>query len=158
MQEPGKMQNTPRFSCRFKGWLIVLTMCLVVGLLLGGVAYTQRHQIHQFLQDLREPPVQAVHITPLTLSPATTTTTPGHVAETDWTTYHDDNARSGVVAKMPDLTAFANLWKQPLDGAVYAEPLVVGGQLIVVSENATVFSLNAQTGQRILRSTVATHV
>jgi len=159
MQEPDKMQSAHRSSRRFtKGWLIVLTLCLVVGLLLAGVAYDQRHQIHQFLQSLREPPAQTVHITPLTLPPATTTTTPGQVAETDWTTYHDDNARSGFVAKIPDPTAFANLWKQALDGAVYAEPLVVGGKLIVVTENDTVYSLDAQTGQITWHTNVGTPV
>jgi outer membrane protein assembly factor BamB len=159
MQEPDKMQSTPGASRRFtKGWLIVLTICLVVGLLLAGVAYTQRHQIHQFLQGLREPPVQAVHITPLTLPPATTTTTPGQVAKTDWKTYHDNNARSGFVAEMPDPTALANLWKQSLDGAVYAEPLVVGGQLIVATENDTLYSLDAQTGQIEWHTNVGTPV
>jgi YVTN family beta-propeller protein len=148
MQEPDKMQSTPKGSRRLtKGWLIVLTICLVVGLLLAGMAYTQRHQIHQFLQGLQEPPVQNVHITPLTLPPATMTTTPGRIAETDWTKYHDNNVCSGFVAKMPDPTAFANLWRQPLDGAVYAEPLVVGGQIIVVTENDSMYALDAQTGQ-----------
>jgi outer membrane protein assembly factor BamB len=158
LQEPDKKQSTPRVSRRFKGWLIVLTICLIAGLLLAGAAYQQRHQIHQFLQSLREPPVQTVHITPLTLSPATTTTTPGQVAETDWTTYHDNNARSGFVPKMPDPTALANLWKQPLDGAVYAEPLVVGGQLIVVTENDSMYSLNPQTGQVVRHTNVGTPV
>ena len=158
MQEPNK-KSSPRVSRRFtKGWLIVLTICLIVGLLLAGAAYKQRHQIHQFLLSLREPPVQTVHVTPLTLSPATTTTTPGQVAETDWTTYHDNNARSGFVPKMPDPTALANLWKQPLDGAVYAEPLVVGGQLIVVTENDTMYSLNDQTGQVAWHTNVGTPV
>jgi outer membrane protein assembly factor BamB len=159
MQEPDKMQGTPRASRRFtKGWLIVLTICLVVALLLAGVAYTQRHQIRQFIQELREPPAQTVHITPLTLPSVTTTTTPVQVTATDWTTYHGDNMRSGFVAKMPDPTAFANLWKQTLDGAVYAEPLVVGEQLIVVTENDTVYSLNAQTGQIEWHTSVGTPV
>ena len=158
MQEPNK-KSSPRVSRRFtKDWLIVLTICLIVGLLLAGAAYKKRHQIHQFLQGLRQPPVQAVHITPLTLSPATTTTTPGQVAETDWTTYHDNNVRSGFVPKMPDPTALSNLWKQPLDGAVYAEPLVVGGQLIVVTENDTMYSLNDQTGQVAWHTNVGTPV
>jgi len=59
---------------------------------------------------------------------------------------------------MPDPTALANLWKQPLDGAVYAEPLVVGGQLIVVTENDTMYSLNDQTGQVAWHTNVGTPV
>ncbi len=159
MQGPDKMPGIPRTTHRFtKGWLIILTTCLVVGLLLAGLAYTQRHQIHQFLQGLREPPVQTVHITPLTLPPATTTTTPAQVTATDWTTYHHDNTRSGFVAKTPDPTGLTNLWKQPLDGAVYAEPLVIGGQLIVVTENDSLYSLNAQTGQIEWHTNVGTPV
>ena len=148
MQEPDKTQSTPRASRRFtKGWQIVLAICLVVGLLLAGVAYTQRHQIHQVIQGLREPPVQAVHITPLTLPPATTTATHGQATATDWITYHDNNARSGFVADMPDPTALTNLWKHALDGAVYAEPLVIGREVLVVTENDTFYALDAQTGQ-----------
>lgn len=148
MQEPGNRQRPSKVPSRFtRGWRVVLTICLVVGVVLAGVAYIQRHQIHQVIQGLLEPPVQAVHLTPLTLPPATTTVTPGQVAATDWTTYHKDATRSGFVANLPDPTALAPRWKQPLDGAVYAEPLVVGGQIIVVTENDTVYSLNAQTGQ-----------
>jgi outer membrane protein assembly factor BamB len=114
---------------------------------LAGVAYTQRHQLHQLLQNLREPPVQPVHITPLTLPPATASTTPGSVAEADWTTYHKNAARSGFVAGTPDPTALTHLWKRPLDGAVYAEPLVVGEHLIVATEQDSVYSLDTGTGQ-----------
>jgi outer membrane protein assembly factor BamB len=159
MQGPNNTPGTPRVPRRFtRGWLIVLVLCLVVGLLLASVGYIERHQIHQILLSLREPPAQPVHITPLTLPPATTTTTPAPPGATDWTMYHFDNARSGLVANMPDPTAFANLWKQPLDGAVYAEPLVVGGQLIVVTENDTVYSLDAKTGQIGWHTSVGTPV
>ena len=133
---------------------IVLTILLVVVILLAGLLYSQRHQIHQFIQGLTVPPVQPVQITPLTLPPATTTATPGQVTATDWTTYHENNARTGFVADMPDPTALANLWKQPLDGAVYAEPLVVDGEVIVVTEDDTFYALDAQTGQVEWRTNV----
>jgi outer membrane protein assembly factor BamB len=155
MKEPEKTQSAPKTPRRLtKNWRIVLTICLIVGLLLAGLLYSQRHQIHQFIQGLTVPPVQPVHITPLTLPPATTTAIPGQVTTTDWTTYHKNNARTGFVADMPDPTAFANLWKQPLDGAVYAEPLVIGGEVIVVTENDTFYALDAQTGQIEWRTNV----
>ncbi len=150
MKEPDQTQNAPRTPRRFtRNWRIVLTMCLLVGLLLAGLLYSQRHQIHLFLQGLTVPPAQPVHITPLTLPPGTVTATtaPGQAADVDWTTYHENNARTGLVAAMPDPTALARLWKQPLDGAVYAEPLVVGGQVIVVTENDTLYALDARTGR-----------
>lgn len=127
-----------------KSWRIVLTLCLVVGLLLAGLAYSQRHQLHQLIQGLTIPPAQSAQVTPLTLA---TTATPSPVDGTAWTTYHNDPTRSGFVAAMPDPTALANLWKQPLDGAVYAEPLVVDGKVIVATEHDSLYALNAQTGQ-----------
>ena len=37
----------------------------------------------------------------------------------------------------------------PVDGAVYAEPLVVGGRVIVATENDSVYALDAATGARL---------
>jgi outer membrane protein assembly factor BamB len=65
----------------------------------------------------------------------------------DWTTYHRDNARSGYVPDMADPQQLAVAWKTQLDGAVYAEPLVVDGHIIVATENNSLYSLNADTGQ-----------
>ena len=94
------------------------------------------------IQALSVPPPQPVHITPLTLPPSTAT--PGQATSADWTMYHNDNARTGFVAGAPDPTHLTSLWKQPLDGAVYAEPLVVDGQVIVATENDTLYALDAQ--------------
>lgn len=148
MKEPGKTQDQSVPHRRSIGnWRILLSSGLLLIILLGGIAYSQRAQLHQLIQNLKEPPAQAVQFTPLTLPPQTTTATPGQVSATDWITYHKESARSGFVAGAPDPTALTNLWKQPLDGAVYAEPLVIGEQLIVVTENNTFYALNAHTGQ-----------
>ena len=48
---------------------------------------------------------------------------------------------------MPDPQQLTVAWNTPLDGAVYAEPLVVGGHVIVATENNSLYSLNADTGQ-----------
>lgn len=66
---------------------------------------------------------------------------------TDWTTYHRDNTRTGYLQNMPDPQRLALAWNTALDGAVYAEPLIVGGHLIVATERNSVYSLDAQTGQ-----------
>ncbi len=68
-------------------------------------------------------------------------------AASDWTTYHRDSARTGYVPEMPDPKELAIAWKTQMDGAVYAEPLVVGGHVIVATEGNSVYSLNPQTGE-----------
>ncbi|MGH2479600.1 MAG: PQQ-binding-like beta-propeller repeat protein [Ktedonobacteraceae bacterium] len=147
IKEPDNPQGTPAPRRSVKNWRIILSISLVIVILLSGIAYAQRSQLHQLVQGLTEPPAQAVQITPLILSPEAATATPGPVAATDWPTYHENNARSGFVANTPDPTTLTNLWKQPLDGAVYAEPLVVNGQIMVVTENDTFYALDAHTGQ-----------
>jgi outer membrane protein assembly factor BamB len=82
---------------------------------------------------------------------ATNTTSPATASDSaaagaDWPTYHRDNARSGYLPDMPDPQQLAVAWNMPLDGAVYAEPLVVGGHVIVATENNSLYSLNADTG------------
>jgi len=65
----------------------------------------------------------------------------------EWPTYHRDNARSGYLPDMPDPQQLTVAWNTSLDGAVYAEPLVVGGHILVATENNSLYSLNADTGQ-----------
>lgn len=87
-----------------------------------------------------------VHNTPLTLPPATTSTA-SPVSSTDWTTYHRDNARTGSVENVPNPRQLTHAWSVQLDGAVYAEPLVVGGRVIVVTEEDSLYALDRNTGQ-----------
>ncbi len=64
----------------------------------------------------------------------------------DWTTYHADNARTGY-QPASNFTSVRNDWNSTtLDGAVYAEPLVFGGDVFVATENNSVYSLDASTG------------
>jgi hypothetical protein len=78
------------------------------------------------------------------------------------TTFHYDLARTGWNAKEQILTPrnvnkehFGRLWHTPLDGQVYAAPLVVSGgrvngatgdAIIAPTENNTVYALDADTG------------
>jgi len=48
----------------------------------------------------------------------------------------------------PPLGRVRQLWSAPVDGAVYAEPLVVGSRVIVATENDSVYALDAATGRR----------
>ena len=72
--------------------------------------------------------------------------------------YHADNARTGFVAGVPDPTRLASLWKQPLDRAVYAEPLIVAGQVLVATEHDTLYALDACSGQGHRHTSVGTPV
>jgi hypothetical protein len=72
--------------------------------------------------------------------------------------YHADLARTGHIANAPNPQALTSLWKQPLDGAVYAEPLVINGHVLVATEHDTLYSLDAQTGQVEWKTNVGTPV
>lgn len=65
-----------------------------------------------------------------------------------WTAYNHDAARSGVDPSSPPLGHVARAWTSPvLDGAVYAQPLVVGRSVIVATEGDTVYSLSEASGR-----------
>jgi polyvinyl alcohol dehydrogenase (cytochrome) len=64
----------------------------------------------------------------------------------DWPTYHRDNARSGVAVGFPAVTTIAVNWQAQLDGAVYGQPLVIGGLVYAATEHDTVYALDASTG------------
>jgi outer membrane protein assembly factor BamB len=64
-----------------------------------------------------------------------------------WPMYHADPARTGYVAGTPDPTRLATLWTTHLDGAVYAEPLVINGHVLVATENDSLYALDAPTGR-----------
>ena len=73
----------------------------------------------------------------------------------DWPTYHGDNARTGV-ARGPDLqTPLRQAWSRSLDGAVYAQPVVVGSTVVVATENNSVYALRADNGNVVWRRHLA---
>ncbi len=73
-------------------------------------------------------------VVPRTPTPGPAAATVDRSNSTDWTTYHRDNTRTGYVPDMPDPQRLAVAWSTALDGAVYAEPLVVGGHVLVATE------------------------
>ncbi|MEV6844626.1 PQQ-binding-like beta-propeller repeat protein [Actinoplanes sp. NPDC051411] len=83
------------------------------------------------------PPAAASAPTPVSSSP---------VAADDWPTYHRDNTRSGLGPAQPAATRLTPAWRARLDGAVYGEPLVVGGRLLAATENDTVYALDPTDG------------
>jgi outer membrane protein assembly factor BamB len=92
------------------------------------------------------------------LTPRPTTGAAASQSTGNWTMYHADAARTGYVAGTPDPKSLVSLWTTRLDGAVYAEPLVVDGQVVVATENDTLYALDAQTGRVRWRLSVGTPV
>src|SRR5438132_3945972 len=66
--------------------------------------------------------------------------TPAAAAQ-DWPQYHQNALRSGVSPDQGVLGKVRLAWKAKLDGAVYAQPLVAGGNVIVATERNSVYSL-----------------
>ncbi|GAC1617089.1 MAG: hypothetical protein NVS4B11_05850 [Ktedonobacteraceae bacterium] len=59
---------------------------------------------------------------------------------------------------MPDPQRLTRAWNTSLDGAVYGEPLVVGGHVLVATENNTLYALDANTGHVLWHTNVGTPV
>jgi polyvinyl alcohol dehydrogenase (cytochrome) len=65
-----------------------------------------------------------------------------------WTTYHADNARSGVDGSEPSLDPLKPAWANALDGAnVFGQPVVAAGRVFVATEDDNVYALDAHDGR-----------
>ena len=68
-----------------------------------------------------------------------------------WPTYHGDNQRSGYSSAAALKPPLHRAWSKGLDGAVYAQPIVVGGLVIAATEHNTVYALRPRTGHVVWR-------
>ncbi len=76
-----------------------------------------------------------------------------------WTTYHHDPGRSGIDPDSTSPVAPSQAWQTAaLDGPIWSQPLVYGGDVYVATENDTVYALNASTGAVVWQRHVATAV
>jgi outer membrane protein assembly factor BamB len=95
----------------------------------------------------------------VTTRSSATDTSSNSVSLGDWPTYHGDLSRSGFV---PDISPYnsAHLsWRSvTLDGDVYAEPLIVGNNALIATENDSMYDLDASTGHVIWRRHFGTPV
>ena len=66
--------------------------------------------------------------------------------DADWPAYGRTAARSGVSVSSPAPGQVRRAWTAAVDGAVYAQPLIIGSEVIVATENDTVYALDASTG------------
>jgi PQQ-like domain len=105
-------------------------------------------------------PLRALGILLLTVlvGAAPSTAAPAQQVAANWTMYHGNPARTGYVAGVPTPTRLTHLWTKQLDGAVYAEPLVVDGQVLVATEHDTLYALDARTGNVRWRLSVGSSV
>ena len=64
-----------------------------------------------------------------------------------WSVYHGDYAGSGVAGSVTSVDTSRRAWTSAvLDGQIYGEPLVAGLQVLVATENDTVYALSSLTG------------
>ncbi len=65
----------------------------------------------------------------------------------NWLVYHGDVGGSGNGGSRLDLSSPTSAWTSPaLDGQLYGEPLVFGSEVLVATENDTVYGLSATNG------------
>lgn len=77
-------------------------------------------------------------------------------ADDDWPTYHHSADRAGVAAAVATFGDVQPAWNSgSLDGAVFAEPLYVGGRVLVATENNTVYAIDATSGSTQWQTHVA---
>jgi outer membrane protein assembly factor BamB len=77
--------------------------------------------------------------------------TPGFTGAA-WPMYGGDAVRSGFSSGFPAPTRPAIAWSAGLDGAVYAQPIVSGGRVLVATENDSVYALDPLTGHVLWRA------
>lgn len=75
-----------------------------------------------------------------------------------WPTYHGNNQRTGLSSASGLNAPLHRAWSRTLDGAVYAQPIVVGQRLIVATENDSVYALRRDNGHVIWRRHLGTPV
>ena len=68
-------------------------------------------------------------------------------AQLDWPTFDRTAARSGVSITSPSPKAVRRSWTRTVDGLVYAQPLIVGSEVIIATENDTVYAFSKSTGK-----------
>ena len=79
-----------------------------------------------------------------------------NAADDDWPTYHHSADRAGVAAVGSTFSDVQPGWTTAgLDGAVYAEPLYVGGRVLVATENNSIYAIDAASGGPIWQTHLA---
>ena len=89
-------------------------------------------------------------------------TTPGGTAaehpSAAWPEFDQNAQRTGIAPALPTAGRLTRSWTATLDGAVYGQPLVVGGDVIAATENDSVYAISRATGKTVWRAHVGTPV
>lgn len=101
-----------------------------------------------------DPSRPPAHTAPAATAPAATAPAAsipaGGIPAAGWTTYQHDNARLGAAAPQPPLTPIHQAWYARLDGAaIYGQPLLAGGRVLVATEDDDVYALDPATGRTV---------
>jgi outer membrane protein assembly factor BamB len=83
---------------------------------------------------------------------------PPAAAAADWPVFHANAARTGAVPGLPAAGPLAIAWSRTLDGAVYGQPLIIGGLVIAATENDSVYGLDRASGRIRWRTHLGTPV
>jgi polyvinyl alcohol dehydrogenase (cytochrome) len=75
-----------------------------------------------------------------------------------WPTYGQNVERTGVAVGVQRVGKLSVAWRDTLDGSVYGQPLLIGGLVVVATENDTVYALNNATGAVAWRAHVGSPV
>ena len=129
---------------------LVVASAIVIVLLLAGAIYIEGPSLVK--SSSSNGPTASVSVSAgLSTSAETAASSSGAAGAGDWTTYHANNDRTGYMP-VSNFTSVANGWTSPtLDGWVFAEPLVYGGDVFVATENNSVYALSAQDGSVVWR-------
>lgn len=108
------------------------------------------------------PATPATSAAPATSVTATTTApgtgAPASYPSAAWPQFDQNSARTGIAAGLPAAGPLSQKWTATLDGAVYGQPLVVGGYVIAATENDSVYALASATGKVVWRAHLGTPV
>lgn len=86
-------------------------------------------------------------VSPLAGNAQASTTTASTGALTQWLGYHGGGSGVGVAPGLHSIDTTTRRWTSPvLDGQLYGEPLVDGREILVATENDTVYALSTATG------------
>ena len=85
-------------------------------------------------------------------SAAASSATPSPTLAADWSEYHRSASRSGLGPAIPPLNNPQRAWSAPVDGDVYASPLIVAGHVLIATENNTVYSLDLFSGAMVWKA------
>jgi outer membrane protein assembly factor BamB len=75
-----------------------------------------------------------------------------------WPTFGRDTARTGGTPRLHRPGRLSVAWRARLDGAVYGQPLLIGGLVVVATEHDTVYGLRAADGRVTWQAHVGTPV